>query len=108
MHIPTFPTTQDAEPVTQDTASALPTVPATAPGLGFLRIILKSGAAQTLHHVDGAVCPDLFNALQSGSGTFVVPYGKRRSQMGFIDIASVAFISHDLYEVAAQGEGGAA
>ncbi|MDN3712193.1 hypothetical protein QWZ10_11020 [Paracoccus cavernae] len=108
MHIPTFPTAQDAEPVTPEHKGSAIDAVAALPCLGFLRIVLKSGAIETLHHVDGAICPDLFNALKSGDGTFVVPYGKRRSQMGFIDIASVAFISHDLYDDAAQAEGGAA
>lgn len=108
MHIPTFPATQSAEPVITELDSPAINAAATQPSLGFLRIVLKSSAIKTLHHVDGAICPDLFNALKSGDGTFVVPYGKRRAQMGFIDIGSVAFISHDLYDDAAQAEGDAA
>lgn len=111
MHIPTFPTAHDAELVkleSSTSAAEAPIAAATPSAFGFLRIVLKSGAIETPHHVDGAICPDLFNALKSGDGTFVVPYGKRRAQMGFIDIGSVAFISHDLYGDAAQAEGGAA
>ncbi|MDN3713417.1 hypothetical protein QWZ10_19820 [Paracoccus cavernae] len=108
MHIPTFPTAQNAEPVIAEHDSSAISAVTDLPCLGFLRIVLKSGAIETLHHVEGAICPDLFNALKSGDGTFVVPYGKRRAQMGFIDIGSVAFISHDLYDDAAQANGGAA
>ena len=111
MHIPTFLTAHGAELVKleSDTTAAEAPMAASAPSaFGFLRVVLKSGAIETLHHVDGAICPDLFNALKSGDGTFVVPYGKMRTQMGFIDIGSVAFISHDLYDDAARQEGGAA
>lgn len=64
---------------------------------GFLRLTLKCGVTELVHHVPGAICGDLAKAFKSPDPIFVVKHGKRGDRLMFLDLTSVASITHEFY-----------
>jgi|GEM_PF-4802100 len=64
---------------------------------GFLRLTLKCGVTELVHHVPGTICGDLAKAFKSADPIFIVKHGKRGDRLIFIDLESVATITHEFY-----------
>lgn len=64
---------------------------------GFLRLTLKCGVTELVHHVPGTICGDLAKAFKSPDPIFVVQHGKRGDRLMFINLESIAAVTHEFY-----------